>query len=119
MCNPPFYSSYEEVVSLANNKEFAPHAVSSLSPIYLSSSCRSLELRLEKGQPLLPGEFTQADCRCIFCSIRQICTGAETEMITEGGEVGFVKRMVEESVQLRSRCRSISYKDVAVVLRLN
>ena len=33
------------------------------------------------------------------------CTGAETEMITTGGEVAFVHRMVEESLQLRDRCQ--------------
>lgn len=39
------------------------------------------------------------------CLFNQICTGAETEMITEGGEVGFVKRMVEESLGLKHRIR--------------
>lgn len=33
------------------------------------------------------------------------CTGAETEMITTGGEVAFVKRMLEESLQLRDHCQ--------------
>jgi 23S rRNA (adenine1618-N6)-methyltransferase len=30
-----------------------------------------------------------------------VCTGAEVEMITEGGDAGFVVRMVEESKELR------------------
>ncbi|RPD52939.1 S-adenosyl-L-methionine dependent methyltransferase [Lentinus tigrinus ALCF2SS1-7] len=34
-----------------------------------------------------------------------VCTGADTEMITPGGEANFVGRMVQESVQLRDRCR--------------
>ncbi|KAI0349621.1 hypothetical protein OH77DRAFT_1594123 [Trametes cingulata] len=34
-----------------------------------------------------------------------VCTGADVEMITPGGEAGFVCRMVEESLTLRERCR--------------
>ncbi|KAM5484936.1 putative 23S rRNA (adenine(1618)-N(6))-methyltransferase [Microsporum audouinii] len=30
-----------------------------------------------------------------------VCTGAETEMITPGGEVAFVNKMIEESLRLR------------------
>ena len=33
-----------------------------------------------------------------------ICTGAENEMITPGGEVAFVRRMVEESLQTKTKC---------------
>ncbi|KAL2002202.1 hypothetical protein VTN02DRAFT_425 [Thermoascus thermophilus] len=31
------------------------------------------------------------------------CTGAEVEMVTSGGEIAFVSRMIEESLQLRNR----------------
>jgi len=34
-----------------------------------------------------------------------VCTGAEVEMITPGGEVTFVSRMVEESMAIKDRCR--------------
>ncbi|KAJ7050905.1 hypothetical protein C8F01DRAFT_1177412 [Mycena amicta] len=34
-----------------------------------------------------------------------ICTGAEVEMITPGGESAFVRRMVEESMQIGTRCQ--------------
>ncbi|KAG8813701.1 hypothetical protein FRC18_002340 [Serendipita sp. 400] len=34
-----------------------------------------------------------------------VCTGADVEMITEGGEVGFVKRMIEESTSVGRRCQ--------------
>ncbi|KAJ5836328.1 hypothetical protein N7447_002354 [Penicillium robsamsonii] len=32
-----------------------------------------------------------------------VCTGAEVEMVTNGGEVAFVKKMIDESLQLRDR----------------
>ncbi|KAJ7918461.1 S-adenosyl-L-methionine dependent methyltransferase [Mycena leptocephala] len=54
MCNPPFYSSHEDVAASADSKEFEPNAV---------------------------------------------CTGADIEMITEGGESSFVRRMVDESIE--------------------
>ncbi|KAJ6557965.1 S-adenosyl-L-methionine dependent methyltransferase [Mycena capillaripes] len=60
MCNPPFYSSLEDVAASADSKEFEPNAV---------------------------------------------CTGADVEMITPGGESSFVRRMVDESLILRERCR--------------
>lgn len=34
-----------------------------------------------------------------------VCTGAEVEMITGGGEEGFVSRMILESLELRERCQ--------------
>jgi 23S rRNA A1618 N6-methylase RlmF len=37
MCNPPFYSSAEEVAKSASEKDLAPHAVS----IFLSDSAKS------------------------------------------------------------------------------
>ncbi|KAJ7689384.1 hypothetical protein B0H17DRAFT_937225 [Mycena rosella] len=60
MCNPPFYSSHEDVAASADTKEFEPNAV---------------------------------------------CTGADVEMITPGGESSFVQRMVDESIQLKDRCQ--------------
>ncbi|KIK64412.1 hypothetical protein GYMLUDRAFT_413708 [Collybiopsis luxurians FD-317 M1] len=60
MCNPPFYSSVEDVARSTEAKQFGPNAV---------------------------------------------CTGAEVEMITPGGESSFVGQMVEESLKTRERCR--------------
>ncbi|KAI0926636.1 hypothetical protein AcV7_005525 [Taiwanofungus camphoratus] len=60
MCNPPFYSSREDMVHSAEAKEFGATAV---------------------------------------------CTGADIEMITPGGEGVFVSRMIRESVGIGSRCR--------------
>ncbi|KAF8263124.1 hypothetical protein EI94DRAFT_1773028 [Lactarius quietus] len=34
-----------------------------------------------------------------------VCTGSEVEMITDGGEQGFVSRMVRESLAIGERCR--------------
>jgi len=61
MCNPPFYSSREEIAKSSSEKEFSPSAV---------------------------------------------CTGADTEMITSGGESAFVQQIVAESLIYRSKCRS-------------
>ncbi|KAE8137874.1 DUF890 domain protein [Aspergillus pseudotamarii] len=58
MCNPPFYTSREELVSSAQAKERPPFSA---------------------------------------------CTGAEVEMVTQGGEVAFVSRMIEESLELRQK----------------
>ncbi len=33
------------------------------------------------------------------------CTGADVEMVTPGGEIAFVSRMIEESVALKIRCQ--------------
>lgn len=33
------------------------------------------------------------------------CTGADVEMVTPGGEVAFVSRMIDESKSLRERCQ--------------
>ncbi|KAL2811660.1 hypothetical protein BJX63DRAFT_433170 [Aspergillus granulosus] len=58
MCNPPFYSSQEEMVTSAEGKERPPFSA---------------------------------------------CTGAEIEMVTPGGEISFVSRMIDESLQLREK----------------
>ncbi|KAG2137497.1 S-adenosyl-L-methionine dependent methyltransferase [Suillus clintonianus] len=60
MCNPPFYSSAEDVSRSTEFKELGPNAV---------------------------------------------CSGAEVEMITPGGETSFVARIFSESLQLRTKCR--------------
>ncbi|KAJ4463701.1 hypothetical protein C8R41DRAFT_852998 [Lentinula lateritia] len=60
MCNPPFYSSLQEVIQSAEAKQYGPNAV---------------------------------------------CTGAEIEMITSGGESAFVGKMVIESLDIRERCK--------------
>ena len=58
ICNPPFYSSAEELITSAALKSRPPHSA---------------------------------------------CTGAEIEMVTPGGEVSFVGRIIEESCNLKGR----------------
>ena len=53
MCNPPFYSSIEDMESSASLKDSVAHSV---------------------------------------------CSGSHGEMITEGGEVGFVKQLLNDSL---------------------
>lgn len=36
-----------------------------------------------------------------------VCTGTENEMITPGGEVAFVGKIIKESLTLRARCRCV------------
>ncbi|KAI5474536.1 ribosomal RNA large subunit methyltransferase F [Pseudohyphozyma bogoriensis] len=78
MCNPPFYSSAEEVADSLAAKELEPFAV---------------------------------------------CTGGTREMITPGGEVAFVGRMVDETLVLGDRIRWFSsllgkYSSVAQIVAL-
>ncbi|KAJ5105028.1 hypothetical protein NUU61_002375, partial [Penicillium alfredii] len=58
MCNPPFYTSRDELIQSAEAKTRPPFSA---------------------------------------------CTGTEVEMVTRGGEVAFVTRMIEESLRLRDR----------------
>ncbi|KAL2867168.1 DUF890 domain protein [Aspergillus lucknowensis] len=58
MSNPPFYSSRDEMLQSAQEKERPPFSA---------------------------------------------CTGAEVEMVTAGGEVSFVHRIIDESLQLREK----------------
>ncbi|EAA58531.1 hypothetical protein AN6713.2 [Aspergillus nidulans FGSC A4] len=58
MCNPPFYSSQDEMVASAKDKDRPPFSA---------------------------------------------CTGAEIEMVTRGGEVSFVSRIVTESIALQDK----------------
>lgn len=60
MCNPPFYSSTQDLLSGAAAKARPPHSA---------------------------------------------CTGADVEMVTPGGEVAFVTRMIQESIKLDYRCQ--------------
>ena len=79
MCNPPFYSSALEIEELAKGKESLPSAVSRPQVSFLTIN----QLFFTK-----------------------VCTGSEVEMIyPNGGEAGFVGRMVEESVTFQGRCR--------------
>jgi 23S rRNA A1618 N6-methylase RlmF len=77
MCNPPFYSSAEDVSRSSEFKELDPNAVRNLAYAYVTESDQ----------------------------LAQICTGAEVEMITPGGETSFIARIFSESLELRTKCR--------------
>ncbi|KAG1859714.1 S-adenosyl-L-methionine dependent methyltransferase [Suillus subluteus] len=70
MCNPPFYSSAEDVSRSAEFKEFDPNAVRK------TVSCKACK----RNSP--------------------IDSGAEVEIITPGGETNFVARIFSQSLQL-------------------
>ncbi|KAL1846392.1 hypothetical protein Plec18167_007926 [Paecilomyces lecythidis] len=76
MCNPPFYESEKEMISSAEAKQRPPFSVSA------SNSRKSLLSLLTNPQA---------------------CTGANVEMVTVGGEISFVTRMIQESLELRER----------------
>lgn len=79
MCNPPFYASHEEMMQSTEAKARPPSSVSIL--IALPSQMK-----------------TQTHCL-------QTCTGTEVEMVTPGGEVAFVTRMIDESQRLRNQAQ--------------
>ncbi|KAJ1547434.1 hypothetical protein HK096_002967, partial [Nowakowskiella sp. JEL0078] len=62
MCNPPFYSSYDEIFMLQSFKQFLPPSGSSIA-------------------------------------------GTDSEMICEDGEIGFVLKILRESVVLKDKIR--------------
>jgi len=77
MCNPPFYSSAEDILRSTEFKELGPNAVSNMTYAYVMEIDQSA----------------------------QICSGAQVEMITPGGETHFVARIFSESLKLRTKCR--------------
>jgi 23S rRNA A1618 N6-methylase RlmF len=42
----------------------------------------------------------------------QVATAADNELITPGGEIAFVGRMIEESLQTRQRCSHVDHLTV-------
>lgn len=82
MCNPPFYGSAEEIASSEAGKARLPFAVSMLC------------LPVSRFVHTTSSTDRRNDVRV------QVCTGAENEMITPGGEVAFVSRMIQETPSL-------------------
>lgn len=120
MCNPPFYSDVEDIARSADSKEFDPHAVRRSIPSIVTASpagqCYStatpeiprrharflcLETFFAQAHSL-PGRSATDDL--LISSITQVCTGALVEMVTPGGDLNFVRRMLEESLVLQDIC---------------
>ena len=101
MCNPPFYESTEEMLVSAQQKRRPPNSVSASTSYFpplpfsatypnqlpnIRPSPRKDSLSINKG-----------------VSFGQACTGAEIEMVTPGGEVAFVHRLIAESIELKEQ----------------
>jgi 23S rRNA A1618 N6-methylase RlmF len=75
MCNPPFYENEDQIQTSRAMKEFDPPAVNS---VFLNPH-NSADPRPRKNK---------------------VCTGARNEMITDGGEIAFIRQILSESKEL-------------------
>ena len=76
MCNPPFYESQDELIASAEAKSRRPFSVGS-NPVGFPGSQRLI--------------------------LSQACTGSAVEMVTPGGEVAFISRMIDQSEKLQNK----------------
>jgi 23S rRNA A1618 N6-methylase RlmF len=66
-----------------------------VQPALLRFSRRSSKASCAEGVASIGSKQSSSVCTRAYS--RQVCTGADTEMITQGGELAFVSRMIQES----------------------
>ncbi|KAL1757986.1 hypothetical protein FB107DRAFT_208070 [Schizophyllum commune] len=112
MCNPPFYESAEEIVACAAGKARPAVGARRVGSRGVARSSAAGSRQSTPGRETTPGRSTPS--RRTTPGTRQstpgpelatALAGAPVEMVTPGGEVAFVARMVVESVRYGKRCR--------------
>ncbi|KAI5888039.1 uncharacterized protein SCHCODRAFT_02639553 [Schizophyllum commune H4-8] len=112
MCNPPFYESAEEIAACAAGKARPAVGARRAGSRGVARNSAAGSRQSTPGRETTPGRSTPS--RHTTSGSRQstpgpelatALAGAPVEMVTPGGEVAFVARMVAESVRYGERCR--------------
>ncbi|KAL1734596.1 hypothetical protein EV714DRAFT_268728 [Schizophyllum commune] len=122
MCNPPFYESAEEIAACAAGKARPAVGARRVGSRGVARSSAPGSRQSTPGRQMEPGSRQSTSgslnsppaSRHTTSGSRQstpgpelatALAGAPVEMVTPGGEVAFVARMVAESVRYGERCR--------------
>ncbi|KAL1682112.1 hypothetical protein EV122DRAFT_287374 [Schizophyllum commune] len=122
MCNPPFYESAEEIAACAAGKarpavgarRVGSRGVARSSAAGSRQSIPGRQMEPGSRQSTPEGQHSTPASRHTTPGSRQstpgpelatALAGAPVEIVTPGGEVAFVARMVAESVRYGKRCR--------------
>ncbi|KAL1720191.1 hypothetical protein EV715DRAFT_272069 [Schizophyllum commune] len=122
MCNPPFYESVEEIAACAAGKARPAVGARRVGSRGVARSSAAGSRQTTPGRQMEPGsrQSTSGSQNSTPASrhttpgsrqstpgpeLATALAGAPVEMVTPGGEVAFVARMVAESVRYGERCR--------------